>query len=215
MRVNTMNEFNDYTDRVTLFEDGAYRWHYDMDMYQNKSMLVMLEKINLFTFLGVSVGGAILIQLVEGNSSFARGILLIGLGLGALMALLYWIGFYIAAGIKGGNYRIRFAMREDGIELVWPDRLKEGFDTGRKALAIVGNAVGSRTVRGRWRPTLDEVSHVAFSQVIRYKSHPKWNMIDLSVLGGKFQVYARAEDFELVEQYILDRVPERVRKAHR
>ena len=59
----------------------------------------------------MSVGGAILIQLVEGNSSFARGILLIGLGLGALMALLYWIGFYIAAGIKGGNYRIRFAMR--------------------------------------------------------------------------------------------------------
>ena len=53
-----MNEFTDYTDRVTLFEDGAYRWHYDMDMYQNKSMLVMLEKINLFTFLGVSVGGA-------------------------------------------------------------------------------------------------------------------------------------------------------------
>ena len=73
-----MNEFNDYTDRVTLFEDGAYRWHYDMDMAQNKSMLYMLEKINLFTFLGVSVGGAILIQLVEGNSSFARGILLIG-----------------------------------------------------------------------------------------------------------------------------------------
>ena len=186
-----------------------------MDMYQNKSMLVMLEKINLFTFLGVSIGGAILIQLVEGDRAFARGILVIGLLMCALMAFLIWIGFYIAAGIKRGNYRIHFAMREDGIELVWPDRLKEGFDTGRKALAVVGSAVGSRAVRGHWRPTLDEVSNVAFSQVIRYKSHPQWNMIDLSLLGGKFQVYAKNEDFAFVEEYILNRVPERVQKAHR
>ena len=210
-----MNEFHDDTNRVTLFDDGVYRWYYDMDMYQNKSMLYTLEKVNLFTFLGVSVDGAILIRLVERDAAFARGILLAGLGLWALMALLYWIGFYIAAGIKGGNYRIHFAMREDGIELVWSDRLKEGFDTGRKALAVAGSVIGSRTVRGRWRPTLDEVSNVAFSQVIRYKSHPQWNMIDLSMLGGKFQVYAGTRDFAFVEEYILDRVPERVRKAHR
>lgn len=210
-----MNDFNDYTNRVNLFDDGVYRWYYDMDMYQNKSMLYSLEKVNLFTFLGVSVGGAILIELVEGNSAFARGILLIGLGLGALMALLYVIGFYIAAGIKHGNYRIHFAMRDDGIELVWSDRLKEGFETGRKALAMAGSAIGSRTVRGRWRPTLDEVSNMAFSQVVGYKSYPKWNMIDISMLGGKFQVYVGSKDFDFVEEYILDRVPERVRKIHR
>ena len=210
-----MNEFDNYTNRVALSNDGVYRWYYDMDMYQNKSMLYTLEKVNLFTCLGVSIGGAMLIKLVEGDATFARGILVIGLLICASMALLIWIGFYIAAWIKKGKYRIHFAMREDGIELVWPNRLKEGFDSGRKALAVVGSAVGSRAVRGHWRPTLDEVSNVAFSQVIRYKSHPKWNMIDLSMPGGKFQVYAKGEDFAFVEEYILDRIPERVRKAHR
>ena len=198
-------EFNNYTARVTQGEDGVYRWYFDMDMFENKSMLYMLEKVNLFTFLGVSIGGALLIMAVEGNASFARGILLIGLALGALMALLYWIGFYIFAGLKRGNYRIHFAMSEEGIELVWSDRLKEGFALGGKVLSITGAAIGSRMVRGRWRPTLNEVSSVPFSTVIRIRRYPRWNLLDLSVPGGKFQVYADNADIDWVESYILSR----------
>ena len=56
---------NGYPSRVTLSDDGVYRWHYDMDMYGNKSMLYTLEKVNLFIFLGVSIGGALLVKLVE------------------------------------------------------------------------------------------------------------------------------------------------------
>ena len=198
-------EFDNYTARMTQGEDGVYRWYFDMDMFENKSMLYMLEKVNLFTFLGVSIGGALLIMAVEGNASFARGILLIGLALGALMALLYWIGFYIFAGLKRGNYRIHFAMSEEGIELVWSDRLKEGFALGGKVLSITGAAIGSRMVRGRWRPTLNEVSSVPFSTVIRIRRYPRWNLLDLSVPGGKFQVYADNADIDWVESYILSR----------
>ena len=206
-------EFSGFTARVAQGEDGIYRWYYDMDMYQNKSMLYMLEKINLFTFLGISVCGALLIMVVEGDSSFARGFLWIGLALGALMALLYWIGFYIFVGIKRGNYRIHFAMREDGIGIVWPDSIKQGFDTGDKVMSMTGRAMGSRHIRGRLRPTLDEVSDVSFSTVIGYKRYPEWDMIDLSVLGGKFQVFVDSSDFEWVEAYILERVPKRVNRS--
>ena len=208
-------EFKNYTNRVTQDSDGVYRWYYDMDMYQNKSMLHSLEKINLFTFLGVSIGGALLAELVEGNASLARGILLIGLGMGALMALLYWVGFYVAAGIKHGNYRVHFAMRENGIELVWSERLTEGMEIGRKAMALAGSAVGSSRVRGRWRPTLEEVSKASFSTVVRCKSYPQWDMIDLSMLGGKFQVYVGRGDFERVETFIRERVPGRARRTWR
>lgn len=124
-----------YTDEVTLLDDGTYRWYYDMDMYQDRSMLYTLEKVNLFMFLGISVGGALLIFLMEGDASFARNIMLIGLLMGGLMALLYMIGFYIAAWIKRGNYRIRFAMREEGIKLVWGDRRAKGYGTDDKVLA--------------------------------------------------------------------------------
>ena len=44
------------------------------------------------------------------------------------------------------------------------------------------------------------------------KSFPQWDMIDLSMIGGKFQVYAAGADFGFVEKYILDRVPERAKR---
>lgn len=203
-----------YPSRVTLFEDGSYRWHYVMDMRENTSILYTLEKVNLFVFVGVSVGGAVLTGIVEHDFSapMVRGILVVGLILGALMALLYAIGYAIAAGVKGA-YRIQFVMNEEGIELVWPDRVKAGVALGENLVSAAGAAMGGRGGRGHWRPTLDEVSSVRFASVFRCKSHPKWNMIDLSVPGGKFQVYAAGADFGFVESYILERLPERVRRG--
>ena len=210
-------EFRSFTSRVTKGEDGVWRWYYDMDMYRNKSMLYMLEKVNLLIFIGVAVGGSLLIGAVERDfgAPMIKGILLISLGMCALMALLYWFGFYIAAAIMKGKYRIHLAMRESGIEIVWSDRLKKGYSTGKNLMSLTGSVIGSRRVRGRWRPTLEEVSAIAFSEVIRCRSYPKWDMIDLSVPGGKFQVYVGKNDFESVKEYILERVPVRVREASR
>lgn len=199
---------------MTEGDDGVRRWYYDMDMYQNKSMLYMLEKINLFVFTGVSLGGALLIGLVSRDfgAPMVRGILVVGLAMGALMAVLYLAGFYIAAWIRGGQYRIRYSMSGEGIELVWGENLKKGMAAGRMATAAAGSAAGSRRVRGNWRPTLDEVSKASFAQVVRVKSYPQWNMIDLSMIGGKFQVYAAGADFDAVEKYILERVQEKAKR---
>lgn len=79
--------------------------------------------------------------------------------------------------------------------------------------SAVGSAVGSGSVAGRFRPTLDEVSNLTFDHVIGYKRHPEWDMIDLSPPYGKFQVHAEGDDLELVERYVLDRVPRLARKA--
>ena len=80
-------------------------------------------------------------------------------------------------------------------------------------MVLAGLAFGSRRLRGRYRPTLDEVSRLSFDAVLRVKRDPKWNMIDLSVPGGKFQVYAIGEDLDFVESFILERVPEHARRA--
>ena len=96
--------FERYTDRVTLCDDGVYRWYYDMDMYKNKSMLWMLLRINLFIMLGASLGGAGLVGLVKHDfrDPMVRGILVVGLALLAFMSVLYVIGFYIAAAVYEG-----------------------------------------------------------------------------------------------------------------
>ncbi|MBE5807258.1 MAG: hypothetical protein E7317_02835 [Clostridiales bacterium] len=199
-----------FTDSMTIGPDGVYRWYYDMDMYENKSMLYTLLKVNALIFAGISVLGSAFLAFMEGGfRGMPAGVLAIGLIMGAAMSLLYIVGFYIAAGIKGGNHRIHFAMRDDGIELVWPEKLVGAMDAGMKAASIAGAAMGGGR-RGR-RPTLTEVSNAPFAAVTRVKVYPQWNMIDLSMPGGKFQVYAKAEDLKQAEEYILARVPARAR----
>ena len=41
-----------YPSRVTLFEDGIYRWSYDMDMWRNRYLLGQIIKI-LCIVLGI------------------------------------------------------------------------------------------------------------------------------------------------------------------
>ena len=213
---NRSDEFHQFTYRVTRGDDGIYRWYYDMDMYRNKSMLYTLLKVNLMIFLSVTLFGSLFLGWMKGfDDPMVRGVALIGLAMIPAMSVLYILGYYIAAGIKQGDYRIHFEMNDDGIEIVWPSQLYEGLETGRKVMSLVGSVMGSRSVRGRWRPTLDEVSKMTFSSVLRYKSHSQWDMIDMSMLGGKFQVYATAKDFPFVESYILERIPGRARRVRR
>ena len=40
-----MRDMNDFPSRVTRFDDGFYRWSYDMDMWHNRYMLVFLIKV--------------------------------------------------------------------------------------------------------------------------------------------------------------------------
>ena len=43
---------NDYPSRVTLFDDGVYRWSYDLDMWRNRCLLNLILKI-LSLLLGI------------------------------------------------------------------------------------------------------------------------------------------------------------------
>ena len=202
-----------YTNRVTLGDDGVYRWYYDMDMYKNKSILHMLLKVNCFLFPGIMLVCVVMFGILEGDffAPIVRGMVVISLGLWALMSLLYIVGFYIAAWLKGGRYRVYFDLREDGVNLVWPDKLNEAFDTGAKAMRVLGAATGSRRLGGRWRPTLKEVSDAPFSTVLNLIAYPQWDMLDLIVIGGKFQIYAKPEDMDLVRGFVLEHIPEGAR----
>ena len=205
------NEFEGFTRQVTRGEDGVYRWYYDMDMYQNKSMLYGLLRANVFIFLLVLALGGVIMALTRQSASYIRGIAVVWLIAFAGMSLLYVVGFYIAAWIKGGEYRIHFAMGEESVEIVWPGKLVDAMDGGAQALRMLGNAVGSRTVRGRYRPSLNEVSKTRFDAVTRLKAYPQWHMIDLYMIGGKFQIYACDRDFGFVKDYVLERLSDRAR----
>ena len=113
--------------------------------------------------------------------------------------------------MKGGRYRVFFELREDGVNLVWPEKLDEAFDTGAKAMRVLGAATGSRRLGGRWRPTLKEVSDVSFNTVVNLIAYPQWDMLDLVVIGGKFQIYAMQSDMPLVRDFVMARIPKGAR----
>ena len=74
-------DLSQYTSRVQRGDDGVYRWHYDMDMIRNRSMLYTLLKANCLILLAVTAAGSLLIAWMEGgfDAPMARGVALIGL----------------------------------------------------------------------------------------------------------------------------------------
>ena len=43
---------NEFPSRVTLYEDGVYRWSYDLDMWRNRYILNLVIKV-LLLVLGI------------------------------------------------------------------------------------------------------------------------------------------------------------------
>ena len=212
-RIGMERASHTYTDRVTLGDDGVYRWYYDMDMYRNKSILHTLLKVNCFLFPGIMLVSIVMFGILEHDffAPIVRGMVVVSLCMWALLSLLYIGGFYLAAWLKGGRYRVFFELREDGVNLVWPEKLDEAFDTGAKAMRVLGAATGSRRLGGRWRPTLKEVSDVSFNTVVNLIAYPQWDMLDLVVIGGKFQIYAMQSDMPLVRDFVMARIPKGAR----
>ncbi len=192
------DEYSINDTEVTLCEDGFYRWLYVMDMGENKSMLCMLMRI----FGLITVGAGVFWFLLMRGSSYGDHFfsmffiwILIIIGVEALV----YIGYMISRKVMKDTYPIRFEMDDNGISIFQSEKImarrKSGYQ-GRKDFS-------------------DVVSETAFSTVLGISTSRQWDLIDLTVIGGKFQVYVGKRDYDLVLDHILKHVPERVRNNYR
>lgn len=190
------DEFMINDEELTLGKDGAYRWMYIMDMKKNKSLLYTLMKI----FALISVGGLVMwfivLNMNGARVNFAKT-LVYWLLITAGVELLVWLGFGISRKVMHGTYPLRFEMDDKRISIYQSQENMERRKSG---------------YRGR-RYFQDAVSETPFSAVMKITVRREWDMIDMVVIGGGFQVYARPEDFDRVLEHILAHVPERVRLA--
>ncbi len=194
-----MNDENNINStEVTAGSDGVYRWMYVMNMEENKSMLYLLLKIFGWISAGACVMwfGMLAVMDVLGRTDILKTLCIWILITVAVEGLVY-LGYTISRGVMKNSYPLRFEMNETGISLYQSEenmrRRKEGY-YGRK-------------------PFRDTVSETTFSSVLSIKTYPQWDLIDMAVIGGGFQVYVRPEDYDLVLKYILERAPKRVREA--
>ena len=215
----------EFPSRVTLFEDGIYRWSYDMDMKHNLFMLKKILKVICAIFiipLVVSLVSYIhryfeirgipnaemrarVLAHEMGNifNSFFGICLLLFIG----MIVLTLIVYLIAAQVMHWNYHLRFAMDEEIAALIHSEKASNMMH----ASAMISGAVGAAS--GHPGKGLSQMLAInagiasavtAFRDVAGVKPHPKEDVIDLRLKGfGYNQIYVPPEDFEFVKDFIL------------
>ena len=200
-----------YPDRVTLCDDGVYRWSYDMDMWHNRFMLRHVLTIVCAMSVLVSLTMLAAFGLRRVSPRFAALLFLIPAG--ALIALTLLI-YLICALAMRGNYHLRFEMDENKIVLVQTAETENRNRVLTTVSTVAGIAAGQRNKAYRVNATLraaDSVGTTAFANVTRVRLFPDDDVIDLWEWFGMNQIYVPREDYALVRDFMLARVSEKAR----
>lgn len=200
-----------YPARVTLFDDGIYRWSYDMDMWHNRFMLKHVLKI--VSVMCVLLFLTMLACFGPGNITPLFASLLFLIPMGALSALTLLI-YLICALAMHGNYHLRFEMDENKIVLVQTAETSERNHTLASLATVAGIAAGQRNKANRVGATLrtaDSVGKTAFLDITRVRLFPGDDVIDLWEWFGMNQIYVSDEDYAFVRDFILARVSDKAR----
>lgn len=184
-----------FTERVTLCEDGFYRWHYDMDMRNNRFLLRFLMKV-MSLVMGIICLTALI--MFSESSAFGPGMAMWIIGLCGGLILLTWAGYWVAVLVMKGSYRLHFEMNEETIALVHKpetQRLMHGIAVAA-LLTGSGTALSAAASSGR----------TSFSIVRRMKEFPEWDVLTLqSFLAGN-QIWIPKEDYSFVRDFISSHV---------
>jgi|GEM_PF-2201517 len=218
-----------FSERITLFEDGVYRWYYDMDMWRNRYMIrLAIKVISLLMLLPMLLGvlsllsrlpivwgrelpGEMVMWLLGGDLQF---LLIIG-GLWLGMLLLAELVYAICALAMKGTYRLYFQMDENAVALVRKPGTMEKLNAFGAVASVVGLLAGKPGEALRVGSTLAVANNTGtsrFASTRRVKTVEKYDLLDLREFFGMNQIYVSKNDYENVRAFILERVPEKARR---
>ena len=189
---------------ITLGKDGKYRWRYEMSLFKNPTVFLLVWKILFFAALCIFT--VVFISDACQPSSY-RGELMLDslkffgyflLGMTAVTVL----GYVIYAAIMGGKYIVDFEMDERG---VWhrqaPDQAKKARKIGAITSAL-GAASGRPSTAAAGINATRTEKYSEFDKVKSVKAYPRRNIIKVNAPFNKNQVYVCKEDFDFVLDYI-------------
>ncbi len=211
-----MNGNETQNDRVTLCPDGKYRWTYEMSLFKNPTVFLLITKIFFFIFVGIFAFITVL-DLIGGD--FEWGIFLstakiFGIViLGALVVIT--LGYLVYAAVMGGKYIVEFEMDERGVNHRQTESQAVKARKIGRAAAIGGLASGRFSVAGAGIAAQRTEMYSEFSKVKKVKAYPRRCLIKVNETLGHNQVYVRKEDFDFVFNYITDRCQNLKKSAER
>jgi len=219
---------NDYPERVTLFDDGIYRWHYDMDMWKNRYILGLISKI-IGLLLGIPMLLALINVLVramplisqsldeERIRFFMRDDLLLLAVVGGMLVgilLLVVIVYAICAAAMHGQWRLRFQMDDTTVSLVRDPGTMKAVNALGAITVVAGIAAGKPGEALRMGATTAAVNTngaTRFNSVRRVKIVEDCDVLDLRGFMSMNQVFVPREDFDAAKAFILERLSEKAR----
>ena len=195
-------------NRVRLFEDGKYRWVYEMSLFRNPTIFVLILKIFFFIFLGIF---ALMTIIGAGDSDFwwdgfLGNLKIFGIIFGG-MIVLTGISYLIYAAIMGGKYIVEFEMDEYGINHRQTEKQAKKARGIGAATAIIGAASGRPGTAGAGLMATRTEMYSEFDKVRKVKAYPRRGLLKVNGLLNHNQVYALPEDFEFVRGFILSHCP--------
>ena len=197
----------EYPKRVTLGEDGVYRWRYEMDLKHNLFMFKFVLKILVAVFLFCD---AMMLILSEGSSEMLSFALILTAAMVGIWGIAYWIW-----GVASHwTQRFFFEMDQKEIALIQPPSVQKRGAVLGLIVAVLGVAarkpgsIGTGMAIGMGSRT----SYCRLASVRRLKQHRKNDVIALWMLIFGMQVYVPPEDYDFVLDHISEKVPARVRR---
>lgn len=201
-----MAEGEKVSQNIVLCADGKYRWTYEMSLYRNPAIFLLVWKI--FFFIFSAIFACILIaDIIDWGTKNIIGFLkfffyfLIG------MTVVIGLGYLIYAVIMGGKYSMLFEMDEDGINhKQMPNQAKKAKAVSSLTV-LAGLFSGKVTTVGVGLNAARSEMYSDFSKVQKVIADPDTNLIKVNELLSHNQIYTETEDFDFVLKYITSHCP--------
>lgn len=188
-------------------KNGKYEWTYEMSLFKNPHVFLMVAKVLLGTVLGTTVFIWLITAIADGFSPeslrFAGTLLLILLGIFAGLLIL---GYLLYAAIMGGKYIVDFTM--DDRELVHAQQARQAKKAKgiAAATAVAGLLSRNVTTVGVGVSAARTVSTTEFARVKKVIANRRTGIIRLRG-GGSNEVFADGADFDFVAGFIRAHIP--------
>ncbi|GEM_PF-3233606 len=195
------------TGRVKLFEDGVYRWIYEMDMRDNRFMYYKVLKILLAVSAGIM---ALCLSMGLFMNGDALGFLAaLGFGISALMLLSWVIAYRVRSALGRGGYPLYYEMTKTEVAVIPTASSQKRFSPVPAKDVPLEASVPQAAERARIGTQKGRTGRgvTPLSSVRSVEPHRDQDVIDLHSPAGGVQVYARPEDFEFVLRFLRQHCP--------
>ena len=205
-----MEQGKKISENIVLCTDGKYRWTYELSLWKDASLFLLVWKIIFFVLLGI-FALMLIMDIIEWGwkTENVLGILRFFLYFIIGMTALLVLGYSLYALIMGGKYKALFEMDEQGINHV---QLPEQAQKAKiiSALTVLAGLFSRRvSTVGVGLTSARTEMYSEFSRVREVKAYPSSHLIKVN---GRFmhnRVYAAPEDLDFVLDYITSRCPDK------